>query len=155
MKYLVITILSLLMVNCSAPAKKESKKDIFEELLSLKGKTRKELISILGNPQESKIDKNQEETLTFKKDYTFDIFLDSKNIVQSASLWFWQKGFDNYLFLKKRFKGYKWEEKELPPIQSDYVNEPYEVKIPELGIEFEYDNQDPQRRPMNIFFKLN
>jgi hypothetical protein len=56
--------------------------------------------------------------------------------------------------LEKRFKNYKWIETELPArTHLDYAEEIHKVEIPELGINFKYDNQDPLRRPMWIFFK--
>ena len=62
--------------------------------------------------------------------------------------------FDAYAYLKKRFKDYKWIETELPiRTDLDYAEEIHRVEIPELGITFEYDNQDPLRRPLSIFFK--
>ena len=63
------------------------------------------------------------------------------------------KDFDTYAFLKKRFSNYKWVETPIPSKSVDVVEERYRVEIAELGIKFEYDNQDPLRRPMWIFFK--
>jgi len=61
--------------------------------------------------------------------------------------------FDAYAFLKKRFKDYKWVETPVESKAVDVIEELYRVDIPELGMTFQYDNQDPLRRPMWIFFK--
>lgn len=73
-------------------------------------------------------------------------FKNQKNYKFSLAFW---GDFDAYPYLKNRFKGYKWIEVELPVRTNlDYAKEMHKVEISELGISFEYDNQDPQRRPM-------
>jgi hypothetical protein len=82
------------------------------------------------------------------------VFVDrSSKKIKSFSLTFWGN-FDAYPYLKNRFKDYKWIETELLiRTDLDYAEEIHRVEIPELGITFEFDNQDPLRRPQSIFFK--
>ncbi|MFZ4715379.1 MAG: hypothetical protein ACOYL6_16770 [Bacteriovoracaceae bacterium] len=155
MRYLIILIFFFTTLNCSLKTSPPKVNDIFDDIFSYRGKSKTEIISILGEASKIQKNNNGEEILTFKKNTdTMDIFFDSQSKTEGVVLWYWKKEFDNYNFLKKRFQGYQWEDKELPPVQSDSVNEPHEVKIQELGIEFEYDNQDPQRRPMTIYFNF-
>ena len=57
------------------------------------------------------------------------------------------------LALKKRFKDYRWIESKLPDdSKTDVATDLYLVKIPEIGIEFQYDNYVPKRKVMWIYF---
>ena len=80
-------------------------------------------------------------------------FIDRKrNEVFSVALTYWVN-FDAYAFLKKRFKDFNWIEAPIKSTAVDVVEERFKVQIPDLGMTFEYDNQDALRRPMWIFFK--
>ncbi len=128
-------------------------KDIFDKIVHVhKAGTKQSLLNTFGPPEEKLPEENKNLT-----EYKYEQFSTSVNeqsgkiIGTSMSYWV---NFDAYAYLKKRFKGYKWIETELPPrTKLDYAEEIHKVEIPELGMTFEYDNQDPLRRPMWIFFK--
>ena len=82
-----------------------------------------------------------------------NVFVNKKNLKITTIVLAYLVQFDAYAYLKKRFKNYKWIETPVPSKAVDVVEELYKVEIPELGISFQYDNQDPLRRPMWIFFK--
>lgn len=66
---------------------------------------------------------------------------------------FYWKDFDNYTALKERFKSYKWIESKLQDNpKSDILTDSYIVKIPEINMEFQYDNSAPKRKVMWIYF---
>lgn len=159
---LISLILLQIMLGCTSPKKEaHSGLDIFDKVLTvMKTSDLKDLKTYFGEPQE--ISPSKENSKDFDK-YSFEqtkehsglsFFVNKKNSrIYSAALFYWVD-FDAYAFLKKRFKDYKWIEAELPiRTNLDYAEELHKVEIPELGISFEYDNQDPLRRPMWIFFK--
>ena len=82
------------------------------------------------------------------------VFVNKKeNKITAIALTYLVK-FDAYAYLKKRFKNYKWIETALPlRTHLDYAEELFKVEIPELGMTFQYNNEDPLRQPTWIFFK--
>ncbi len=88
-----------------------------------------------------------------KNQLPIKVFVNKKtNSITTIALTYWVD-FDAYAYLKKRFKDNKWIETSVESKAIDVIEELYKVEIPELGITFQYDNQDPLRRPMWIFFK--
>jgi hypothetical protein len=144
-------------VSCKTSLPSRQVGDEFDRIFNLKKTNNpQELVSILGEPE--RIDNSDPATIQYyfppKKDQLpIKAFVSKKTYkITTIALTYWVD-FDAYAYLKKRFKSYKWVE---TPVQSkavDVMEELYKVEIPELGITFQYDNQDPLRRPMWIFFK--
>lgn len=151
MKLLLLSI-AVLLFGCTTQSSSSDKtKDIFDRIIHVqKEATRDELIKTFGQPQEIKPEDGNNLEYVYK-DFSTSINKSSGKIL-GTSMPYWVD-FDAYAFLKKRFKNYKWIETEIPPTASDVEEDKYKVELPELGITFEYDNQDPLRRPMWIFFK--
>jgi hypothetical protein len=81
------------------------------------------------------------------------VFVDRQaRSIDTVALTFWVD-FDAYAYLKQRFKSHQWIEKSIPSNAIDVVEELYKVDIPQLGVSFQYNDQDRLRRPMWIFFK--
>ena len=150
----------LFLLGCSLKnGQKEPELDVFDKIFAVK-KTEKvdDLNRLFGPPQEIK--DAHEDPLTEERVYDskndhlpLHVFIDKKSQkVRSFSLVYWVN-FDAYSYLKKRFKSFKWIE---TPVASKYIDveeDKFQVKIPELGMSFEYDNQDPLRRPLLIIIK--
>lgn len=156
MKFLLFL---LFLISCSSYAPSNASGDIFNKIFHIRAtQNLKDLENLFGPPKEVK-DAHKEPLL---EEHVFDtkeglplyVFINKDtNQIESFVLTYWVN-FDAYAFLKKRFKDYKWIETGLPiRTDLDYAEELHKVEIPELGISFEYDNQDPLRRPMWIFFK--
>ncbi len=150
-KYFPLMVVFFL-IGCSSSSSLNKTGDIFDRLVGVHQiDTVDALVENFGQP----IQINREEDPDLQE-YRYAKFSTSVNKrtkeLVGTSMPFW-KDFDAYAFLKKRFKGYKWIETAIPSKSEDVVEEKFKVEIPELGIKFEYDNQDPLRRPMWIFFK--
>ncbi len=154
----ILILILLILIGCKSQAPSKQRGDEFDKIFHLK-KTNdpKELISTLGEPE--KIDKsnlvNDEYYFPLKKDQLpIKVFVNKKeNKIAAIALTYIVK-FDAYAYLKKRFKNYKWIETALPlRTHLDYAEELFKVEIPELGITFQYNNDDPLRQPTWIFFK--
>lgn len=141
------------LYSCSHEKSTKSNEDIFDKIVHVqKLGTKQSLLETFGPPLEKlpEEDKNLTE-YKYKKFSTSVNEQDGKVVGTSMSFWV---DYDAYDYLKKRFKSYSWKETELHPRKNlDYAEEIHKVEIPDLGISFEYDNQDPLRRPMWIFFK--
>ena len=155
---IIIIILLFILVGCRSQMSPQRTEDEFDKIFHLK-KTNdpKELIPTLGEPE--RIDKNDPITdqyyFPFKKDQLpIKVFVNKKeNKITAIALTYLVK-FDAYAYLKKRFKNYKWIETALPlRTHLDYAEELFKVEIPELGMTFQYNNEDPLRQPTWIFFK--
>jgi hypothetical protein len=128
-------ILLFILVGYKSQMYPQRTEDEFEKNFRLK-KTNdpKELIRTLGEPE--RIDKNDPITdqyyFPLKKDQLpIKVFVNKKeNKITKIALTYLVR-FDAYAYLKKRFK----------------------VEIPELGMTFQYNNEDPFRQPTWIFFK--
>lgn len=148
---IALIILFTLFSSCTH---KKSQRDIIDKLILLhKTDNIKDLKFMFGEPDDIKKDPRVPSEITwFYSKFRFESGINPKtNKIVGSVLYFW-KDFDNYAYLKKRFKNYKWIEEELPPLQTHYANDPRKVQIPDLGITFYYDDQDPQRRVMEIYF---
>jgi hypothetical protein len=156
MKILIVILFILFGCKSHAPPKQSG--DEFDKIFHLKRTNDpKELISTLGEPE--RIDKsnpvNDEYYFPLKKDQLpIKVFVNKKeNKITAIALTYLVK-FDAYAYLKKRFKNYKWIETALPlRTHLDYAEERFKVEIPELGMTFQYNNEDPLRQPTWIFFK--
>lgn len=150
----IFWLLVICLYSCSHNKEAISEnKDIFDKILYVhKAGTKQSLLNTFGSPQEKLPEENK--SYAEYKYEKFSTSVDEKSgKVIGTSMPYWVD-FDAYAYLKKRFKEYKWVETELPVrTHLDYAEEIHKVEIPELGITFEYDNQDPLRRPMWIFFK--
>jgi len=153
-----IALILFIIIGCKSHLPPQQEGDEFDKILHLK-KTNdpKELIPTLGEPE--RIDKsdliNDQYYFPLKKDQLpIKVFVSKKkNKITTIALTYLVK-FDAYAYLKKRFKDYKWIETALPlRTHLDYAEELYKVEIPERGITFQYNSQDPLRQPMWIFFK--
>jgi hypothetical protein len=82
-----------------------------------------------------------------------DAYIDIKRNKISHLTIFYFEDIDNYIALKKRFKDYQWIESKLPDdSKTDVVTDLYLVKIPEIRMEFQYDNYVPKRKVMWLHF---
>jgi hypothetical protein len=149
---LLLMITVVLLFGCTTHSSNNDKsKDIFDRIIHVQNEaTRDELIKSFGQPQEIKPENDGSLEYVYK-DFSTSINKSSGKVL-GTSMPYWVD-FDAYAFLKKRFKNYKWIETEIPSTATDVEEDKYKVVLPELGISFEYDNQDPLRRPMWIFFK--
>jgi len=154
-------ILSLIFIvsSCSSYAPTDTSKDIFDKIFHVRTtQSLQELKHLFGIPKEIKDAHNEplveEQIFDTKDGLTLNVFIHKQtHKIENFVLTYWVD-FDAYAYLKKRFKDFKWVETELPQRPNlDYAEEIHKVEIPDLGITFEYDNQDPLRRPMWIFFK--
>lgn len=160
MNKLILLIFIVLFTSCtSSKDHKDKDLDIFEKIfLVRKTKDLKDLEAYFGKATEIKPCQGDSpfDDYYFSKteDHpSMDVFVHRKTKkIKSFSVTFWGN-FDAYPYLKNRFKDYKWIETPIKSKAVDVMEEVYKVEIPELGITFEYDNQDPLRRPMWIFFK--
>ncbi|MBA2404018.1 MAG: hypothetical protein H0V66_04535 [Bdellovibrionales bacterium] len=151
MKLLLLILLALSFGCTSHSSKDDKSEDIFDKIIWVQKKaTKDELIKTFGQPQEIKPENDGKLEYVYK-DFSTSINKSSGKVL-GTSMPYWVN-FDAYAFLKKRFKEYEWIETEIPiRTHLDYAEEIHKVEIPELKISFEYDNQDPLRRPMWIFF---
>lgn len=149
----IFLLIAICLYSCSHDQKTTGDNDIFERIIHVhKTGTMQSLVDTFGPPQEKLPEEDKK--LTEYKYEQFSTSVDEQSgKVIGTSMPYWVN-YDAYAYLKKRFKDFKWIETELPPrTKLDYAEEIHKVEIPELGIKFEYDNQDPLRRPMWIFFK--
>lgn len=148
---ILILILLMFSFGCSSQlSHTDTSKDIFDKIIHVqKIATKNELIKTFGQPLEVRPEDDISEEYVYK-DFSTSVSKSSGKVL-GTSMPYWVN-FDAYNFLKKRFKDYKWIETELPATATDVEEDKYKVELPELGITFEYDNQDPLRRPMWIFF---
>lgn len=155
MKIMILILFMLLSCKTSLPHQHQG--DEFDKIFHLKKSNNpKELIETLGEPDKiDTSDSNSDQYFFYKKkdQMPINVFVNKKNLKITTIVLSYLVQFDAYAYLKKRFKDYKWIETPIKSKSVDVVEELYKVEIPELGITFEYDNQDPLRRPMWIFFK--
>lgn len=150
----IFTILLLCLYSCSHNKRNDQNEDIFDKIIKVqKIGTKEALLNTFGSPVE-KIPEEDKNLTEYKyEDFSTSVNeLNGKIIGTSMSF---GVDYDAYTFLKKRFQSFSWIETELPAGKNlDYAEEIHKVEIPEVGISFEYDNQDPLRRPMWIFFQI-
>lgn len=130
--------------------------DVFDKIISvMKDKSPSSLYQYFGSPlviNEDPEDSNIQ-ILRYKELLIDAYLLKKENKLSHLTLFYW-KDFDNYTALKKRFGSYTWIEKKVPRNpKSDVFSDIYYVSIPELNMNFEYDNNAPKRKVMWIYFE--
>lgn len=150
-KYCLLMI-AFLLLACSSLSSSNKTRDIFDKLVSVHKIDKVDaLVKAFGQPIKI-LPEEDPDLLEYRyAKFSTSVNKTTKKLV-GTSMPFW-KDFDAYAFLEKRFKGYEWIETPISSKSEDVVEEKFKVEIPELGIKFEYDNQDPLRRPMWIFFR--
>lgn len=122
----------------------------------MKTKSTEDLIRHYGKPTEiSEPEQDINIQILRYKDSRIDAYVEksNKNKISYLTIFFFED-FDNYAYLKKRFKDYKWVEEKLPDDKSGHVmTDRHLVKVPEIGMQFEYDNYVPNRKVMWIYFE--
>jgi hypothetical protein len=150
MKVIAVAILTLI-ISC---AHHEEKQDIMDKLIAVhKTDEIHDLKVMFGEPDEIKSDPRvPAETTWFYRRLNFECGISKKTNKIVGTALYLSGDFAHYAYLKKRFGKYEWNEIKQIPIKTDYANDLRRVEIPELGIVFHYDNQDPQRHAAEIFF---
>ena len=152
----LIPVLLVLVLSCSFTQPGVSPKDDFDKILEImQKKSVAELSKHFGPPDEIRgLEQGSSfKILTYKKS-RIDAYLKTSNETQLSHLTlFFFEDFDNYTFLKKRFKDYTWVEKKIPDPVGDVATDLYLVSIPEIKMKFEYDNLAPKRKVMWIYFE--
>lgn len=154
-----IFLLFLSIASCSSQPNQENLDVIDKLVLIHKTHEKKNLISLFGNPDKIKHlkDEFRDQYIYFAPNSTHPLIqtsIDTRSSKILSSVLYFSNPGDDYAYLKEKFKTHKWVETELaPPANSDVAIEMFKVEVKELGISFEYDNQDPQRRVLWIFFE--
>jgi hypothetical protein len=153
----IMILILFILLGCKTSLPPQYKGDEFDKIFHLKKSNNpKELEETLGKPDKiDTSDSNSDQYFFYKKknQMPISVFVNKKNLKITTIVLSYLVQYDAYAYLKKRFKDCKWIETPIKSKAVDVVEELYKVEIPELGITFEYDNQDPLRRPMWIFFK--
>lgn len=151
----IFLIFFFLTISCSQMTSSNLINDEFSKIIVvMKSKSPQDLYQHFGNPNEVLIDPENSNIQILKyKNPLIDAYLNKeKNKLSHITLFYW-RDFDNYTALKERFKNYEWIEAKLPDNpKSDALTDLYIVKIPEISMEFQYDNYAPKRKVMWIFF---
>ena len=146
-----------LLMSCSLKSPFDHSQDDFDKIIAImKTKSTADLFRYYGKPDEISESKNDENVQILSyKDSRIDAYVDkSKKDKISHLTLFYFEDFDNYAALKKRFKDYKWIEEKLPEDKSGHVlTDKYLVKVPEIHMEFLYDNYAPKRKVMWMYFE--
>ena len=155
MRFLYICL--LLFVACSLTSPDSNSLDNFDKIIAImKTKSTEELFRYYGNPDEiSEPEQDKDVRILRYKNARIDAYVQksNKNIISHLTIFFFED-FDNYTYLKKRFKNYKWIEAKLPDNpKSDVATDLYLVKLPEIRMEFQYDNHASKRKVMWIYFE--
>lgn len=152
----LIHVFFLLIFSCSFGHPVASPKDDFDKIIEImKTKSVSDLTKFYGKPDEIKV---PEQDTSFKiliyKKSRIDAYIKTSNEKKLSHLTlFFFEDFDNYTFLKKRFRDYKWVEKKISDPVGDVATDLYLVTIPEIRMKFEYDNYAPKRKVMWIYFE--
>lgn len=145
----------LLLVACSLNDH-HSATDNFDKIIAtMKTKSTADLIRYFGEPDEiSEPEQAKGFQILRYDDSRIDAYVEKTNRDKISHLTiFFFEDFDNYSYLKKRFKKYKWIEEKLPDDKTGHVmTDRFLVKVPELRMQFEYDNYVPKRKVMWIYF---
>ncbi len=153
----IFYILILLLASCSQITSSPNKRhDVFDRIITVMGtKSLDDLNKTFGKPDEI-----VEPTPDFKfriLRYTstrIDAYIDIRQNKISHLTLFYFEDLDNYTALKKRFKNYTWIEEKIPDDKSGHVmTDRYLAKVPEIRMQFEYDNYAPKRKVMWIYFE--
>jgi hypothetical protein len=155
MRYLYLLLLFLAACSLKSPHSKSI--DNFDKIITImKSKTTKELFRFYGKPDEtSEIEHNKNVQILRYKDPRIDAYVEKsdKNKISHLTIFFFED-FDNYTYLKNRFQNYKWVEEKISDDKSSHVmTDKYLVKVPEIKMQFEYDNFAPKRKVMWVYFE--
>jgi len=153
MKALLISL--FLIGSCAQINSSKQTDDEFEKIIIImKSKSSQELYQYFGKPSEVASDsKNSNVSILKYKNPLINVYLNKETNNLTHLTFFYWKDFDNYTALKERFKNYKWIESKLQDnSKSDVLTDSYIVKIPEINMEFQYDNNAPKRKVMWIYF---
>ena len=151
-----ILCLLIILCSCSAPGPQVQPLDTIDKLIAIhKTGDVKSLITFFNAPKTITKQDSDKEVYAFitdgHTDSNLEVLINSQTgKIIGSSLFYWENT-DNYNFLKDKFKNYKWIETPIPSNSKDVLEEKFKVEIPEVGLTFEYDNQDPLRRVMWIF----
>lgn len=153
----ILCILILLLTSCSQiTSSSDNKHDVFDKIIAVMGdKSLNGLNKTFGKPDEIVEPSKDFKFRIFRYNSTrIDAYIDiSKNKISHLTLFYFED-FDNYTALKKRFKNYNWMEEKLADDKSGHVmTDRYLVKVPEINMQFEYDNYAPKRKVMWIYFE--
>lgn len=151
----VLYVLFFLLISCSQILSSNSKHDVFDKIIEvMKEKSIEGLSEAFGKPDEIVEPSKDFEFKIFRYNSTrIDAYIDIKRNKISHLTLFYFEDIDNYIALKKRFKDYQWIESKLSDdSKTDVVTDLYLVKIPEIGMEFQYDNYVPKRKVMWLYF---
>jgi hypothetical protein len=152
----LIYICFFLLIACSIKGPLSPSQDDFDKIIAImKTKSTTDLFRYYGKPDEvSESKRNENIQILSYKDSRIDAYVDKfkKDRISHLTIFYFED-FDNYAALKKRFKDYKWTEEKLPNEKSGHVlTDLYLVKVPEINMEFQYDNYAPKRKVMWIYF---
>ncbi|HXH32405.1 MAG TPA: hypothetical protein VNJ01_16510 [Bacteriovoracaceae bacterium] len=134
----------------------KSDKDEFDKIIAImKTKSPADLRKYFGEPNEKSNEKGKSEVQILRYiEPLIDAYLNIKENKLSHLTFFYWKDLDNYSALKTRFKNFKWIETKLHDnLKSDVLTDLYLVKVPEINMEFQYDNNAPKRKVMWILFE--
>lgn len=147
----------IMLIGCTSHV---TDKDIIDKLIDVHRKDHEEaLVLAFGQPDEIKLFKSEDrkQYIYFESSTSTPLFQTSIDIKSGkilASALYYSSPKNNYFDLKKRFKNNHWIETEkISPKGVDVASEPYQVEVKDLGLSFEYDNQDPYRKVRWIFFE--
>jgi hypothetical protein len=145
-----------LYVACSVKGPIPKQQDDFDKIIAImKTKTTAALIQYYGKPDEISVSEEDKNIQIFRyKDSRIDAYVDKSDLKNISHLTiFFFEDYDNYSYLKKRFKDYMWLENKIPDhSKGDVATDLYLVKIPEIRMEFQYDKYAPKRKVMWIYF---
>ncbi len=154
MKHLYVFF--LILFSCTLKPQVDQATDDFSKILEvMKTRSISDLTKFFGEPDDRrdlKLDQSYR-ILEYKKQ-RLDAYvkISDENKISHITLFFFED-FDNYAYLKKRFKNYKWVETKLSDPLGDVATDLHQVRIPEIGMKFEYDNLAPKRKVMWIYFE--
>jgi hypothetical protein len=114
-----------------------------------------DLVQAFGEPEEIETTKDKGIVkYVYKKPTSFFSYVDKKKkTVESSSLFLWKTN-DDYEYLKNKYGNEEWLEKKIEA-KNHSGNENYEVRVPRLGLEFEYDKHSPKILYINIYTNKN
>ena len=149
-------IFLLLLTACASKGLQFQPKDDFDKIISvMKTKMTSELKRFYGEPDEIfQPEQDKSVQILRYKNSRIDAYIEKSDEKKISHLTiFFFEDYDNYSYLKKRFKNYKWIESKLPDDPKSHIaTDLYLVKIPEIKMEFQYDNFAPKRKVMWISF---
>ena len=142
---IILALLCFCVAACKAPGPIAATDIIDTLILVHRSSELSDLLKVLGTPV--KVESMEDPSL---KRYVFEsdqsvvealVDVSAKRVMTSSTM-FW-KSDDDYALLRRRFAGHAWVE-EFVPTSPHPIQELYQVRIPDLGISFEYDKLAPK-----------